>query len=442
MKTNKGGADDMFLRDWPHYPTDSDKRKDNLGQVMSYSTLVFDRQHRTHHFTVVVIGSCARLIYWDRSVAVFTEKFDYKAEPHKLGRFLWCFSRMTPAQRGHDTTVTRVLRDSDEYKLMRRRADVPRKVNDCIVDEHAREGFEKSLDENWHWYKTTVHDEAGDKEFLIAKPNFIAAGLAGRGTRGYIAIDMADKEGPFVYLKDSWRVVHDRIQKEGDILSDLNKHKIPYIPTLRCHGDVPNQKTDMVEAWKSKYGKLRNTPGECPLKVHQHYRMVVNEVGLPLSEFKNGKQLVLILLDCLIAHKAAFEVGYLHRDISAGNILIYPKNDGTGKVDGMLTDWELAKRVEDDSKDARQPDRTGTWQFTSALALDDPRKAITIPDELESMLHVLLYNAFHYLPSNCIDLSEFVASFFDDAQQASDHFVCGEMKYNTMELGKLRMKGH
>ena len=305
MKTNKGGADDMFLRDWPHYPTDSDKRKDNLGQVMSYSTLVFDRQHRTHHFTVVIIGSCARLIYWDRSVAVFTEKFDYKAEPHKLGKFLWCFSRMTPAQRGHDTTVTRVLRDSDEYKLMRRRADVPRKVNDCIVDEHAREGFEKSLDENWHWYKTTVHDEAGDKEFLIAKPNFIAAGLAGRGTRGYIAIDMADKEGPFVYLKDSWRVVHDRIQKEGDILSDLNKHNVPNIPTLHCHGDVPNQRADMIEEWKNRYGKLPKTKGECPLKIHQHYRMVVKEVCLPLSEFQNSRQLILVLLDCLIGTSPA-----------------------------------------------------------------------------------------------------------------------------------------
>ena len=74
--------------------------------------------------------------------------------------------------------------------------------------------------------------------------------------------------------------------------------------------------------------------------------------------------------------------------------------------------------------------------------MDDPLKAILLPDELESILHVLLYNGFHYLPNNCIDLSEFVARFFDDAQQKGDHFVSGEMKYNTMERGTLRMKGH
>ena len=61
-----------------------------------------------------------------------------------------------------------------------------------------------------------------------------------------------------------------------------------------------------------------------------------------------------------VAHEAAFEAGYLHRDISAGNILIYLKNDGKGTIVrvGILADWELAKRLDDNSKDARQPDRT------------------------------------------------------------------------------------
>jgi serine/threonine protein kinase len=41
-------------------------------------------------------------------------------------------------------------------------------------------------------------------------------------------------------------------------------------------------------------------------------------------------------LDCRTAHKEAFAIGYIHRDISAGNIIIF-----NGR--GYLIDWDLAK---------------------------------------------------------------------------------------------------
>ncbi len=134
-----------------YFPASSEKRRHNLGQIMSYATLVFDRQHRTHHFTVIILGSMARLIRWDRSGIVFTEKFNYKTEPHKLGRSLWCFSRLTPAQRGHDPTVTAVVPGSGDHELMLRRAKDPLNVNGRPVGEHAREAFKESLKEDWPW---------------------------------------------------------------------------------------------------------------------------------------------------------------------------------------------------------------------------------------------------------------------------------------------------
>ncbi|KAI0770685.1 hypothetical protein C8Q74DRAFT_1202236 [Fomes fomentarius] len=422
-----------------YFPASSDKRRRNLGQIMSYATLVFDRQHRTHHFTVVILGSMARLIRWDRSGLVFTEKFNYRTEPHKLGRFLWCFSRLTPAQRGHDPTVTPVVPGSGDHELMLRRAKNPREVNGRPVGEHAREAFKASLKEDWPWFKMTVHDAAGERKLLVGKPNFIAAGLAGRGTRGYVAVDLADSEGPFVYLKDAWRVDHEGMKKEGDVLAELNAAKVPHIPTLHCHGDVPGQRTQTPDFWKEN----NKTSAPCPFKSHHHYRIVVKEVGLPLSEFKNGKQLIQLLLDCLKAHLSAYRAGYLHRDISAGNILIYIRevDVSTAKVEGLLTDWELAKRTDDNSEEPRQPDRTGTWQFTSVFASNDAKKPIKIPDELESLLYVLLYIAFHYLPHNCIGLEDFMSAFFDDSRQIGLDFFCGKEKEATIATGELRMTG-
>ncbi|KAI0770650.1 hypothetical protein C8Q74DRAFT_1202130 [Fomes fomentarius] len=429
-------VDEQQLGDKPYLPLGSGNATPNLSQIMSHATLVFDRQHRTHHFTVIILDSMARLIRWDRSGIVFTEKFNYKTEPHKLGRFLWCFSRLTPAQRGHDPTVTPVVSGSGDHELMLRRAENPLKVNGCPVGEHAREAFKDSLKEDWPWFKMSVPDTAGERKLLVGKPHFIAAGLVGRGTRGYIAVDLADPEGPFVYLKDAWRVDHERRKKEGDVLAELNAAKVPHIPTLHCHGDVPGQRTQTQDFWK----ETNRTSSPCPFKSHHHYRIVVKEVGLPLSEFKNGEQLIQLLLDCLDAHCSAYEAGYLHRDISVGNILIYIREvDGAkAEVEGLLTDWELAKRTDDNSEEA---DRTGTWQFKSVFAANDGKKVVKIPDELESFLYVLLYIAFHYLPHNCIGLEDFMSSFFDDAQQAGLDFFCGEKKQATIATGDLRMAG-
>ena len=69
-----------------------------------------------------------------------------------------------------------------------------------------------------------------------------------------------------------------------------------------------------------------------------------------------------------VAHKHAAQAGVLHRDISGGNILIYPqiaedpKSPGLQIVTmrGLLTDWELSKdiKVKGRARRARQPERT------------------------------------------------------------------------------------
>ena len=55
----------------------------------------------------------------------------------------------------------------------------------------------------------------------------------------------------------------------------------------------------------------------------------------------------------MTAHTAAYErARILHRDISAGNILI------TDSGSGMLIDWDLSKEIKDDDETPRQHSRT------------------------------------------------------------------------------------
>ncbi|KAI9062369.1 hypothetical protein FKP32DRAFT_1652880 [Trametes sanguinea] len=430
----------------------AEERRGVFGQIGTYSYSMFKAQHRTHLFNLIIFGSHARISRWDCGGIVVTKKFNYKTEPEKLLEFIWRLARLDAEHRGHDTSASPVVPGSEEYLLMRSRADNPRYDGENKLQEHARVAFKKSL-EHTRWWKLRVDDESDPsiepkvRYFLVGKPHFVAArGLIGRATRGYVGIDLANPNGPFVYLKDTWRVKHEGIRKEGDILGYLNEQGVENIPTRLCHGDVLPSESDFQATishviWKEENPKVL----VCTLKAHRHYRLVVEEVCLPMNDFANADELVFFITRCISAHGSAYQKGVMHRDVSAGNVLIFPREyideEGTLQVDrdGMLTDWELSKDVEEKpgAKGPRQPDRTGTWQFLSANALANPRKTIGIEDEMESFFHVLLYYACRYLPTNCPDITPFIYDYFDGYAKNGEEYSASMTKHHAMKNGEL-----
>ncbi|KAI0653515.1 hypothetical protein C8Q70DRAFT_1163787 [Cubamyces menziesii] len=415
------------------YPSSSARRRDNLGQILGYADLVFRRQQTTHHFSVMILGDCARIERIDHAGVVFSSKFNYKQEPAKLGQFFWRLAHASSEARGRDTTATYVSPSSPDGLEM-----LAWETKTLPTDDYTRQLFVETLDRGWAWWKLRVRDGDGYKEFLVAKPAFAAPGVVGRATRGYVAYDKSNADRPFVYLKDCWRVVHERSELEGDILATLNEHEVSNVPTVLCHGDVQEQRTVSQDIW------ARLHPGkECRMKAHQHYRLVVNEVGLPLKKFPNGQDLVSVLIDCLEAHEEAYtKANIIHRDISVGNILLIPwgehPKDKQPIYKGLLTDWELSKRTEYNELEARHPDRTGTWQFLSVNALKRPNAHIEIADELESFFYVLLYCAIRFLPHTCNDVSQFMYSFFDRGEIAGPlEYTCSLHKFLAMRYGCL-----
>ncbi|TBU38955.1 hypothetical protein BD309DRAFT_873299, partial [Dichomitus squalens] len=134
----------------------------------------------------------------------------------------------------------------------------------------------------------------------------------------------------------------------------------------------------------------------------------------------------------------------LHRDISGGNILILPclhEEPGGSYIEwsGLLTDWEMSKPLPDGvAGEARQPERTGTWQFLS-VAILSRLKEVEICDELESFFYVILYYAVRYLRSNIGDgvIGTWIHTFFDTYGFDGKTYVCGQAKLNAIENGKL-----
>ncbi|PIL29454.1 hypothetical protein GSI_08396 [Ganoderma sinense ZZ0214-1] len=182
-----------------------------------------------------------------------------------------------------------------------------------------------------------------------------------------------------------------------------------------------------------------------------HYRIVVAQVCLPSTAFTSGIQLVRLLWNCIDTHGDAVEqCNILHRDVSVGNILILPiididvneMNEESISVvwGGLLGDWELAKKCPDahEKSKARQPHRTGTWYYMSVYSVQNPSIPVSIPDELESFLHVFLYLALRYLRSSLQSPGIFMFHYFKSSWTDHDgKTLCAPLKQDVVCNGQL-----
>ncbi|KAL1938034.1 hypothetical protein VTO73DRAFT_12045 [Trametes versicolor] len=366
---------------------------------------------------------------------------------------------------------------------------------DLRIFRYVREKFRHSIADDLPRYKLTIKVGNKDRVFLVGWPIFESPALFGRATRGYVAIDASTRR--FVFLKDSWRPFYEGVQQEGFYLEKFADDDDIVVPTLVCHGDVEQQRaftaqyeegvrkqmeatrrreelsanaSSTLDAEPDVNSKKRPLPVEndsedvfsqsCvaedvdvedvkgTLRHHIHYRMAVKDVCLPFSMFRNTEQLIYLMTNCIETHYYVYQKHkLLHRDISAGNVLILPRlvmeKDGTEVVEwrGVLTDWELAKpcTAENTTEKARQPERTGTWQFMSVAYVESQwTKPITIADELESFFHVMLFWAIRFLPQTLLDTTQFVIDYFDTFRSEADSkYSCGATKYSVMTHGAL-----
>ncbi|KAH9895617.1 hypothetical protein C8Q73DRAFT_688732 [Cubamyces lactineus] len=378
-----------------------------------------------------------------------------------------------------------------------------------VVYTYARKMFRTSLPDDAPRYVLDVPDAKGTRQYLVGRPIFITREVIGRGTLGFAALDRKTRQ--LAWLKDCWRADYPGVEPEGQILKELNGAEVPHIPTVVCYGDLPGQKTVSPEIWdwaktlvdkdpsvalaavrerqddksttqrssgpktkrRQKQGRQQpksklppplqleqpnatgtmstlpkpSTPSKTPLRKHQHARLVVKEIALPLKDFKSGKTLLGVILDCLAAHYVAVnkETSRLHRDISDSNIMIVPKLEKVKDVKrivkrGLLCDWEMSKRINADVKEPRQPVRSGTWQFKSATLLNNLDKAVDISDELESFFHVIVHYAVRYLESNLdtMGVADFIDDYFDTFRYIRATWSCGYHKESVLRSGTLR----
>ncbi|KAI0629904.1 hypothetical protein C8Q77DRAFT_1201345 [Trametes polyzona] len=418
--------------------TDRTERKaieEALGMHMGFVAEAFARQHRHAFYSIYLAGSRARLYRWDRAGCIVTEAFDIRENPERLCDFLWRFASTSDQARGHDTTVTNA---SPEQEIQFRDA----------IREHIRlqlgvegEELEKALTQHYAPGRVAIMDVYAHRQpivatgdvyrFLISRPVVSPVKLVGRCTWGYWAVGLV---APHIFfVKDTWRFKSDK-GMEGDLLWYLNNREVRNVPVFAVHGDVPIcvprdeseaplWQESVTAQWKRQPWVCRIARKTVSLHDQQRYRLVSDTVGYGLSTLQGTEELLHTTFDVFIAMRYALaKASLIHRDISVGNIILV-RVPGERVRRGYLIDWEVSTKV-NESGEAIHVGRTGTWLFTSWRILQKAESEIkhTFLDDVESLVHVVMYCALRYLPHGLDhnELLNVIASYFEEKIRVGD----------------------
>ncbi|KAI0712055.1 hypothetical protein C8Q76DRAFT_597981, partial [Earliella scabrosa] len=395
------------------------------GRHVMYVTEVLARQHRLFFFSISMSGSCARFLRWDRAGCIVSASFDVRQEPAFLCEFLWRFSQTSSTKRGHDPTVA--IATPEEETLFH---DAISEYLSIQLDIKGTELLDQALAEHYQpGHVAVMHvypqdDQHGPgRRFIVSRPVLSPLLLTGRGTRGYWALDAQTCR--VVFLKDTWRRTP---QREGVFIQQLHESGVRSIPSLVCHGDVPQLASEGLEGNDREsvgyimllsltYAYCANGQGIIMFK-HRHYRIVLGTVGYDLQHLRGTDELIRATYDVFQAINDAYTLGKrLHRDVSVGNVILVREGSGTSRK-GYLIDWDASCEI-DDSGASVEARRVGTWVFMSrdVLSHEGPKRKHRLQDDMESLLYVVLYCSFLWLPHNLskADLASTIQGLFEES---------------------------
>ncbi|KAK0233969.1 hypothetical protein IW262DRAFT_1477391 [Armillaria fumosa] len=404
-----------FKRDSSHHGFQDDKGDGWVQQTKASDTL--NAQHRKYLFSLFLGPDGVRFFKWERTYAVVSRAFDLTTDGKYLVEFLYRFCTLTDGDRGKDDTV------------------IPATEEEIALANEFLKPWIHASDPPRPFVTIRVFGPTGDRE-VIAGPHIATPrSVTGRATLGLPVYDIETKT--VMFLKDSWR--DNNLPQESVILQILNDAKVRNVPTLVCGVVALDQETTSHTYIEKDWNDGAHPTMIC-IRVHQ--RTLTEEVGQPLRRFKSSKQLTRVVYEAFLGHEDAFTIcGYLHRDVSGGNILIVydakaPKDDDYGGGRGLLNDWDMAIKIADLSL-ARQAECT---QFMSIELLRDRTKKHEHQDDFESFIYVMLFYGLTHLHHSKMgpDLPEAISTIFDDTTNLRDGKRGGNGKVAlTVDFGNL-----
>ncbi|GJJ15486.1 hypothetical protein Clacol_009764 [Clathrus columnatus] len=201
-------------------------------------------------------------------------------------------------------------------------------------------------------YPTYSIDFCNIKYYTIGLPVWTSLSLLGRGTsiwRVSASPTESFATGTLVILKTAWRqsnrpsesAIMQRIKGSHDGLVQYSQGSDVFFPSF-----------SLIAPPKITTTNLRNQNRHVEGDTTILHRLIFKTVGRPIWEFDSYLEFFLAIKAALNAHKFLADQNILHRDVSAGNILLSSNPNAPDSQKGFLTDLEFA-RIDDETLETK-----------------------------------------------------------------------------------------
>ncbi|KAJ7135383.1 hypothetical protein C8R43DRAFT_615682 [Mycena crocata] len=345
------------------------EESNNRELIWSCQDVLRDDPCRRFTFGITLEDGDLRIWFFSRADELVSSPFNLTEVSSLIQLFLG-LAFATPEQLGYDTTMSHI-------------------IDDCGTPQ-----LKLTVDDTVYITKRLLSDQRADA-------------VCGRTTRVWEAYREDDPNRISVAVKDLWTSI-DALQEGAQLLelreklrslADPGTPRPPedYFLTVVCHGFVTT--SDGVEDHTLGVMTRGSTPPTgIPHQPRKHYRIVFKEVGVSVYDLRTLSEVMCALADATRALRFLHELGFVHRDVSPGNILLV---DGMGK----LSDLESIQPFRGPSVSPQLSESyVGTTNFTAGEAaaarysyLYDDYIPIDAPVSTEDP--VFRFNPFHDIES-------------------------------------------
>ena len=386
---------------------DQDGQEKAWVDLATYAREVFRTQDRRFVLGFTLCGSRMRLWHFDRSGASGSSSLDINQDGLTFTRVMLGYYLMTYEQLGLDPTVqgpegkrsVEITRDGQVERLIltaliKKQAAIVTRGTTCWRAYRDTDKTKKPLivKDSWQYKERPEEglliEEATNRgvENIARYYHHETVRVDGEidDTLGNIRRGMMEACG-----RTSFR--QNPPKKTGPTASDSQgtavTRQMPPPPLLRKRSSSSAQLEPQSSTKRSRSSFQSQEP-EKPLHNRVHRRIITRDAGKHIDEASSLKGIINGLLGAIHGHESLLTAGFLHRDISIGNIMLTENED-----DGFLIDFDLAVRISNDHASGA-PSKTGTKVFMAIGALlGEPHSFM---HDLESFFWVLFWICIHW----------------------------------------------
>ncbi|KAL1726873.1 hypothetical protein EV714DRAFT_218487 [Schizophyllum commune] len=330
--------------------------------------MFFNDLRRTGHFSITFEERSAKIWYHTRAHSVVTEPFDIDKNPEEFIQLILFSSFATLFQLGVDPTIHRVVVDG----LVHYQFDVVHR------------------DGTHHKYRSV----------LIEYEDWRAR-IYGRAMRVYKVVECGVENGPFHVVQDYWRFENEYSSEEAEcqdeILGALEK-ALPEEEFIAVRKHFMTILADGAVAYKGcDTSQAKALPH---LRYRRRFRTVCKEHCETLYQVQDPAAFFFGLSQLIFVLDRLRRAGYLHRDISPGNVMLHcidaQATELSQRYITKLADLELAVAYD---QVAKEDFSVGTREF---MAIEvQSRRHIFLGDPNE-WKHLVVFQ--YFVPNPLHDL--------------------------------------